>query len=225
MEEMVAVEYESLPIAASPIAASLTPAVRRERFARYAAGQAVAAFRYRVPLEEIGVGADGGGGAVALWPVVGPADTYFWGRIVLCLAGREAVAACDRAEDAPAEAPRDAYWDYAPLPKADDAHADVAEAWRIIPALEAAQRERWNALYRRARREAFALFEHAANRAALRVLAGHLAWREAMTGMEAAAIIGGVIARTPSERTSARSAPPPARHLSDTDRFPHTTLQ
>ncbi len=211
MEDVVAVDYELL--VPTP---SSTSAARRERAACYAAGQAVAAFRYRVPLEE--VAADMGGGRVILWPIVHPTDDYLWGRIVVCLAGQEAVTALERGEDALSDMDRE----YVTLPAGDDAHTDVATVWQIIPAVQASHGESWNDLFRRARGEAISLFTVTANRAAVCTVARHLAWREAITGMEAMAIIGGTVVRTPQGQVKTELAPLVDKHLTDTDRLPRS---
>jgi hypothetical protein len=171
------------------------PVARRERHARYAAGQAIAAYRYRVPLVAIRINASADRGEVDLWPVVAPTHDYLWGRIVVCLAGREAVEACEHAEHPPIDALPDSWWNYAPPMTRMTEQTDDLLAWHIIQAIHAPLRARRNDLYRGTRQQAYALFLDPANRAAVDVLARHLQERVDITGMETSAIIGSVIAR------------------------------
>lgn len=172
------------------------PVARRERHARYAAGQAIAAYHYRVPLVAIRINPSADRGEVDLWPVVTPTHDYLWGRIVVCLAGREAVEAHAYAEHPPIDARADSRWDYVPPMTRTTGQTDDSLAWHIIQAIHAPLNARRNDLYRAARQQAYALFLDPANRAALDVLARYLQERVDITGMETSAIIGSVIARS-----------------------------
>jgi hypothetical protein len=168
----------------------------RERHARYAAGQAIAAYHYRVPLVAVLINANADRGEVVLWPVVAPTHDYLWGRIVVCLAGREAVASCEDTEPPPNDALPDSRWDYVPPMTRTTGQTDDVLAWHIIQAIHAPLNARRNDLYRAARQQAYTLFLDPAHRAALDVLARHLQERVDITGMETSAIIGSVIARS-----------------------------
>jgi hypothetical protein len=166
-----------------------------EPHARYAAGQVIAAYFYRVPLEAVIADTGTDRHEVILWPVLYPTDTYRWGRVIVFLAGREAVAVGERTEHLPVEMMPDSWWDYeAPVTRATRL-TDAMRAWQIIQVIHVPLRARRNELYRRARQQAYALFLDEVNRAALSVLERHLGQRREITGMEAMAIVGSVVAR------------------------------
>jgi hypothetical protein len=169
---------------------------RQQQHSCYAAGQMIAAYHYRVPIESVVVDMRADRGAVILWPVVYPTDDYLWGRVVLGVAGDEAIRSDADAERLPIEALPDSRWEYVPPPTRASRSPDDVQVWQIIQAIHSASNARRNDLYRAARQQAYILFLNEANRAALAVLAGHLRTRGEITGMEATAIIGSVLART-----------------------------
>jgi hypothetical protein len=172
------------------------PDTRQQRHARYAAGQMIAAYHYRVPIESVVVDMQRDRGTVILWPVVYPTEDYLWGRVVLCVAGEEAVRSDADAERLPIEALPDSRWEYVPPRTRAPRSPDDVQVWQIIQTIHGASNARRNDLYRAARQQAYTLFLSEANRAALAVLVGHLRKRGEITGMEATAIVGGVLART-----------------------------